>query len=176
MRAKVAKREEHVVMIGKGVGCLHCGVEEALPYPCRLEVLDAVGKAFTREHRACKPSESGAARFKFMSPEEWLDSWDRGTSSETLYVALTGAPLEGHDRHGVPIDPADFGRCHRLLAVAPDWRARLNKPGTVRILEALCPGWARLVARWDDLERLYEEESPSGSAPKLYALLKELAS
>lgn len=34
--------------------------------------------------------------------------------------------------------------------------------------------WARLAERWPDLEALFMEEKPSGQAPKLYRLMKEL--
>jgi hypothetical protein len=149
------KGAEHCVMGGAGVRCLNCGEEQAIPYPCALQIVSAVCEAFEKMHRRCKPGEAGAARFKYASVDEWLGSWDTGISSRTIYHVLRGTPWSGPFRPDVPHDPADFGRCYRLLKVAPpEWRANL--------------------ARWDDLTRLYEEEEPTGKAPKLYALMREL--
>lgn len=71
---------------------------------------------------------------------------------------------------GVPRDPADFGRCYRLLAKLPKWRALLPE------VAKRYPEWSRLVDRWGELTKLYEEELPTGSAPKLWALLEKLTS
>lgn len=169
---KAKKSAPHVVMGGKGVRCLNCGTEEDAHFPVRLEVLKAIGNAFEKEHAHCEPSEAGAARLAFKTPAEWLDSWDTGVSSKTIWWVMTGlnpgfgSPLGcGPD---VPHDPDDFGRCYRLLAAFPDWRARLPE------VSARFPAWSRLVAHWADLEKLYEEEFPTGGAPKLYDLVQKL--
>lgn len=162
------KSDEHVVAGGKGYRCLHCGTEQAMAFPVDLTVYAAAGKAFVRVHRACKPSEAGAARFIYSNPEEWLRSWDTGTSSLTIFCAFTGRHEFGPGvGPNVPHDPADFGRCYRLLKVAPpEWRAGLQ-----RVAERF-PQWAPLVARWGELEALYEEELPTGKAPRLYARMR----
>jgi hypothetical protein len=166
---KRKKGAEHCVMGGAGVRCLNCGEEQAIPYPCALQIAAAVCETFEKMHRQCKPSEAGAARFKYADVGAWLASWDTGISSKTIYHVLRGTPWSGPFRPDVPHDPDDFGRCYRLLKVAPpEWRANL-----ARVAERF-PAWAPLVARWDDLTRLYEEEEPTGKAPKLYALMREL--
>lgn len=67
-----------------------------------------------------------------------------------------------------PRDPSDFRRCMGLLEAVPDMRKHLSAMAKVSAV------WAALVARWDELERLYAEESPSGRCPKMYALMREL--
>lgn len=163
------KDASHVVPGGEGFRCLNCGQEQAMAFPISIPVWTAAAKAFDKMHRRCEPSEAGAARFRYATPEEWLRSWDTGTSALTLYGVLSRTPCEGASRPDVPHDPADFGRCHRLLKVAPpSWRADL-----ARVAERH-PAWKPLVERWDDLERLYEEELPAGEAPRLFALMREL--
>ena len=39
---------------------------------------------------------------------------------------------------------------------------------------AAYPEWAPLVAVWDELTALYEEELPSGRCPKLYDRMQQL--
>ena len=99
----------------------------------------------------------------------WLRSPDTGVSSKTIFSVLS----EKHGRvaairTGVPHDPADFGRCHRLLNLIPGWRERLPE------VAAAYPEWSALVREWDTLTKLYEEELPSGSCPKLYAAMQPL--
>ena len=97
----------------------------------------------------------------------WMINGDTGTSSETIWHVMTGAPVKWC---GVPLDPADFGRCYRLLKVMPSWKARMPE------VAARFRSWAPLVEAWDELTALYEEEVPNhrGLAPKLYARMSEL--
>ena len=99
----------------------------------------------------------------------WLMGPDKGTSSLAIFAAMTGTDTpDGFSSPGIPHDPSDFGRCHRLLQHFPEWRRRM--PDVARRF----PGWAPLVAVWDELTALYEEELPTGAFPKLYARLREL--
>ncbi|HMI93818.1 MAG TPA: hypothetical protein VK509_20735 [Polyangiales bacterium] len=106
------------------------------------------------------------------SPEDiWLAGGDTGRSSKTIWKVMTGGAVGSPDwRPGIPLDPADFGRCHRLLEQFPAWRARLPE------VAAKHPEWTRLVEAWDELSALYVEEYPTGRAPKLYARMQELTS
>lgn len=102
----------------------------------------------------------------------WLNGADTGTSSLAIFAVCSerGGLAFGH-RGALgdpPWDPSDFGRCHRLLERFPAWRSRLSE------VASRFPAWRRLVPAWDELEALYREEEPSGTAPKLYALLKKL--
>lgn len=172
MKTKKANAVPHVIAGGKGFRCLNCGVEEDAHHPVRLDVWAVHGRAFERDHKRCKPSEAGKKRFEFKTPDEWLDSWDTGISSKSIFWVMTGRnPGFGYGDTGspdVPHDPTDFGRCHRLLKAFPEWRGRLGE------VSKRFTSWETLVSRWDDLEALYEEEFPTGSAPKLYALMQSL--
>lgn len=105
----------------------------------------------------------------------WLASGRRGLSSETLFTFCTGVDATGDWGHNHPHDPSDFGRCRRLLEQCPE---------LVSCLPRVCaagPEWAALVPRWDELCALMDEEAPEwrsgkGSAPKTYALMKEIFS
>ena len=103
-----------------------------------------------------KPTDEGDAM-------AWLSNGDTGISSETIWSVMTGHPVR---RKGWPSDPSDFGRCYRLLKVMPSWRARL---GEVAAAFPSTP-WVSLIARWDDVEKLYlwqlEAERANESVPK----------
>lgn len=83
-----------------------------------------------------------------MTPIDWMMSGDTGISSETILSVLTGnrAP----QWTDTPRDPADFGRCYRLLANFPGWRERMPE------VAAKYPKWGPMAAAWDELTRLYE--------------------
>ncbi len=112
-----------------------------------------------------------------MGIEKWLASDDTGMSSLAMARHLCKA-VGGHQPHirkprysdgdEYPSDPSDIGRCIRLLEAVPALREHLPKMAEVS------PVWAAYVARWDEMETLYREEFPSGSAPKLYDLMQEI--
>ena len=161
MKAKVS----HAVMGNNSMRCLNCGCEQAIPMPVSIRMMTAMCGAFTEDHADCKQSAAGRARFEYTTPEAWLRSWDTGASSLTIFnfmrVGVTA-------RAAIPYDPADFGRCYRLLKAFPDWRVRMSEMGE-RI-----PEWKELATHWDELERLFEEESANGDCPKLYKRLGEI--
>lgn len=101
---------------------------------------------------------------------KWLIGGDTGISSETIWSVMTGLPTAGATQwhRWTPGDPSDFGRCHRLLQRFPEWRGRLAE------VADQYPHWRPMVERWAEMEVLYEEERPTGSAPKLFALMCEL--
>jgi hypothetical protein len=98
----------------------------------------------------------------------WIRGHDIGISSETIWEYMTGLPLYTLHGRSVPLDPDDFGRCYRLLKLAPAWVERLPE------LAARYPEWGPMVREWARMTALYEEEAPSGRCPKLYALMDEL--
>ncbi len=169
----VSRREDrapaHTGLGGKGFRCHNCGVEQEMAWPVSLVILTAAGRAFEKTHARCEPSERGRARFRFTTPEEWRESWDTGISSATIWsVAMDRRAFSDLPIGDVPKDPDDFGRCYRLLRAFPEWRAKLPQ------VADRYPAWKPLVERWDELTRLYEEELPTGRAPRLFALLQEL--
>jgi len=100
---------------------------------------------------------------------DWIQGDDTGTSSKAIYYHMTTGRAKRETGFGnYPYDPSDFGRCYRLLQLAPEWRARLPE------MAAYGKQWAALAAAWDTLTELYEKELPNGTAPKLYDKMKEL--
>ena len=176
-------KPEHVILVdGGGVFCRHCGANYAPAIPAPINILTATYAAFDKTHRGCKldatrgvacsfcfrfgHDEAGCTRVDYQGDAHaWLRGPDTGLSSKTIWRFMMG--VKYGDRDSYPYDPADFGRCYRLLKAFPEWRARIGEMATVA-------GWRLLVEHWDELERLYEEEFPSGRAPKLYARMREL--
>lgn len=158
---------KHVFFGEREIRCHHCGARETVfPIPLskkRIAAFTLTCEAFSEEHKKCEPGAPQA-----MTPAAWLDGPDTGTSSKTIFAVMTGRVLSNDFRPATPRDPADFGRCHRLLALFPEWRTRLGE------VAAKHPEWAPLVAVWPELETLFEEESPSGKAPRLYARMRML--
>lgn len=112
----------------------------------RLEVLTAP----LRKQLARIAEGSDEALEKYYA---WAHGPDSGTSSKAMVQAITGARLVAEsERARTPSDPDDFGRCSRVLERFPELRAQLQKAA------ALSPGWAALVAAWDELEQLYARE------------------
>lgn len=98
----------------------------------------------------------------------WLANGDRGLSSEAIAHRLFGFPVAPINAVVTPRDPSDFARCQKLLDSVPEAAERLDEMRSVSVK------WAGLVDHWNSLARLYREEAPSGTAPKLYAALKAL--
>jgi hypothetical protein len=109
----------------------------------------------------------------------WLHNGDTGVSSLTLWHAVMLkdprpfiGPTPGQSLGGIPGDAEDFGRCYRMLQVETD-KTKVAA-GLLTVAKAY-DRWAPIAQAWDELTVLYEEEEPTGQAPKLCARLKELA-
>lgn len=99
----------------------------------------------------------------------WLVSSDTGISSRTIVAWMEREQLVLTMKRGDhPHDPADLGRCIRLLDIEPKYRDRIGE------MAGLSSEWAALAAHWSELESLYREEEPTGHAAKCYARMKEL--
>lgn len=101
---------------------------------------------------------------------EWLLSDDTGDSSKSIcrHMMLN----EGCGPFSYPSDPADLGRCLRLLARIPEWEDRIGE------MTQNGPGWAGQVAVWWELEKTMRDEvgidwSKGQSAPITYAAMKK---
>lgn len=98
---------------------------------------------------------------------KWLSGSDTGQSSKAIaYAALGGDPSDGANRY--PSDGSDFGRCHRLLALAPEARTGLTALTTFG-----GPCWAALGARWDEIAAVYEADL-SAKTDATYELMKAI--
>lgn len=111
------------------------------------------------------------------SAVEWLASGERGTSSECIFYVMTGMPVGSYRCSTAhPSDPDDFKRCEKLLRKVPEFLSRFDE------MRVVSPVWDKLVTNWNRIACLIEEEAPGvlsgefrhGSAPKTYALMKEL--
>lgn len=184
---KSGKRDDHMVFKAPNIiACLHCGQSYGMNLPAPVELVSAMSAAFIKSHRTCKKSDKGTAcshcfTFGHATAEcpstkyrgnwgSWLNGPDTGASSITICWVLSGnafvrpSVIQGN----YPYDPDDFGRCHRLLHAIPGWRPRIIEVGV------LSAEWKALAENWDELERLYLEELPTGECPKLYARMRAL--
>ncbi len=102
----------------------------------------------------------------------WYASGDTGISSIALCHRLTGyLATDSWKYNSEPSDGDDFGGCVRMLAAIPGLRARLAEAVD------LSPEWARLIARWDEIEALHRAEQvalPGKWSRKTYALMSEI--
>lgn len=97
----------------------------------------------------------------------WFLSGDTGVSSQTIVAAAYGVPTKIY-RGDAPHDPADFGRCYRLLRRYPMLRA-LAFPSLARRAE-----WKWIVRCWDDLEKVYRRDLPTGRSHELFCIIQAL--
>jgi hypothetical protein len=108
-----------------------------------------------------------------LRKDEWLNTGERGTSSETIFEVMADHAL-GMKNWGwsTPQDPSDFYRCYTLLQLFPEWKSELHKVADKH------PNWKPIIDNWDELCYLLEEElqRADGKAPKLYRRLTELNS
>lgn len=101
--------------------------------------------------------------------QDWLNSHDTGISSESIFYYMALGLEVGFG----PSDPADLGRCIRLLDRFPEWKPRLPEM-------TKCKGWQPIIERWDEIVSCFEEEAGNAikdrwgdwSAPKTYAMMK----
>ncbi len=150
------------------VRCTDCGVEQAVAMPCSMNVYTAIFEAFEKDHGECELTDAGRARYEYSDPHEWVRSWDTGRSALVIYRVAIGVSLTYGDAD-LPHDPADFGRCARLLAVCQNPRDVL---AAIRLRHK---NWIPLIDAWPELTVLYEEAVESGDpTPKLYRRMQEL--
>lgn len=110
--------------------------------------------AWEEMHLDCEPVWKEPKPDMASSEDEriffWMSYGEHGASSE--FMAWT---LQDHKQHpfaepAMPYDPDDFGRCHKLLAMVPEFRARMDR------LKECGPEWAALVDHWDELTAMHE--------------------
>ena len=154
-----------LVMAGGGARCLRCGKIELMQLPMPMEAFGPWCEYAGAVHASCK--DTGRIDVPPKSVKEWIAGPDTGTSSKAIYRHMQGLPP---DDAGYPRDPSDFGRCYRLLALAPEWRGRIKE------MARYGREWRSLSFAWDELTALWEKESVGKLAPKLYARMHELHS
>lgn len=125
--------------------CTRCGEGCEIKLPARMDFIAGAMKEFVKAHRNCR--DVGYKEPTPTTPQEWRAGRDTGISSCTIYAVMTNTFLNAA---GTPHDAADFGRCHRLLKLFPEWRSRLPQ------VSARFSKWTPIVADWKRLESLYE--------------------
>lgn len=134
-------------------------------------------EALAAVRKKLAPGSTAAARRKDLARSDaaiqWLANGERGNSSETIFTHLTGVTANLGSRNSHPRDPADLRRCRLLLeqvpALEPEFRKRMGR----------LKNWKALIAEWDNVCKLMDEETPNwregvGRASKTYAFMKSL--
>jgi hypothetical protein len=171
----MANRETPWIVAGGKIGeighCERCGEGLELGGPQRLEIVTAAMNAFVGIHKNC--SDTGRVEPKAFTPREWLMGRDTGISSRTIYsVMMNQVPsfpvVQGY--YNVPHDPDDFGRCHRLLVLFPEWRQRLPE-----VVDRF-PEWGPMVREWDQLTKMFTTgfNAAGSDGGKMYKLMRQL--
>lgn len=91
--------------------------------------------------------------------QRWWHGLDVGTSSSAMFAVLCpDAALAMCAREygdgSTPRDSDDLGRCLRLLAAFPEFRARL--PDVAAAYP--CSAWPKIIAQWEQLETANPDE------------------
>ena len=91
-----------------------------------------------------------------MTLNEWVVLGDVGTSSKTMWAAITGAVTNGSKggHFDVPYDWDDFSRCYKLVRDCHLLNDDLQKVSNV------FPWWKPFIDNWGKLCNMYESGSP----------------
>lgn len=103
----------------------------------------------------------------------WFATGRVGLSSKSMALAVLDYPNDPQWGVQYPCDPDDLNRCLLLMEAAPEIREHMDK------VAALSERWARLVARWDELEKSFLDEvglnwTKGERAPRTYKLMREI--
>lgn len=94
-----------------------------------------------------------------MGLTAWLASDDVGMSSKFMASVLSG---QFHSEFAIPYDPADFGRCVRMIQAVPELEQHFDK-----MLEH-GPMWKAVVGNWASWSKMLEDEQYE----ELYQLMR----
>lgn len=97
----------------------------------------------------------------------WLASGDTGSSSEAIVYHMLGLESDAD----YPFDPADLGRCLRMLELFPEWKPRISE------MSAYPHGWPALIPIWNKIAAMMADEvgidwSKGRRAPRTYAAMR----
>ena len=106
-----------------------------------------------------------------MSFIAWFGSDDTGASSKWLASILSGNKPSSV---AYPYDPSDFVRCYRMLNCVDGAKELFEIQKD--LISSKCNVWRNYLENWNDLEKLWEQESPNNKCPKLYELMQKLQS
>lgn len=91
-----------------------------------------------------------------MTVLSWVVLGETGTSSKTMWAAITGAVSDGDKgwNFDVPCDTDDFSRCYKLYKECNLTKSDLQKVSTV------FPWWKPFIDNWETLCTMYESRTP----------------
>lgn len=98
----------------------------------------------------------------------WIIGPDTGTSSKALWSHMVTGSVPSGAPGDPPHDVDDFGRCHRLLSIAPQWFPRLGE------MAVYGEEWRVLAENWQELGRLYQAWWAVRDNPSQYAFQDRL--
>ena len=107
----------------------------------------------------------------------WIASGDTGTSSKAIMLWFSAGVVDGTWGASTPSDPADLGRCLRLLERFPEWKPRMAEMAGAGGL------WPTFSKRWSEIEACFIAECGGElpgrndcgwSCPKTYDLMKRV--
>lgn len=101
---------------------------------------------------------------------KWLGSSDTGMSSKALAFEFMNN-VEYEDADFAPVDPADLGRCLRLIDKVPEVRKCVDS------LATKYKAWAKIAPVWDKIAESMRDEvgidwSKGRSAPITYKMMR----
>ncbi|WP_124829234.1 MULTISPECIES: hypothetical protein [unclassified Burkholderia] len=97
----------------------------------------------------------------------WYIAGDTGVSSESMVAVVARAKSLAHELDA-PYDPADFGRCYRLVKAVPEIRGRFSD------IAAAIPTFKGILDNWNQLVAIYERDLPTGKSTELHQRIRQL--
>lgn len=114
----------------------------------------AMAEAWEKMHANCEPVWEEPKPDMASSEDEriffWMSYGEHGQSSKYMAWKLQNSRTHPYAEPARPYDPDDFGRCHKLLAMVPEFRGRMER------MKECGPEWSDLVDHWDELTAMYE--------------------
>lgn len=100
---------------------------------------------------------------------KWMAGNDTGMSSKAIALHMTTGDCDG----SYPFDPADLGRCLRLLERFPDWKPRIVEMSVYGAV------WSAYTERWSEIAKCMADEvgidwSKGRKAIQTYDLMQEI--
>jgi hypothetical protein len=162
------KIPDWLVLGDSGMRCLRCGKDEKMPQPMPAMAFTSWAEYQGALHQGCK--DTGRVDFVATSVGGWIHGHDTGISSKAIWLHMMGMPRERVVFGDYPLDPSDFGRCYRLLALEPSWRGRIGE------MAQYSQAWSALAGAWDELTAMYEAAlaDEKKQAPVMYGRMRAL--
>lgn len=179
-------KSPHCVIRNSNLFCTHCGQEHIINYPMEVSKVTSAMDSFCTLHKDCEKTwRQPEADLTQSIPERavwWVVHGEHGTSAKTIWNVLSQGKMSNvkmdyeylkrvilpPSQYGHPDDPSAFHRCYLLLKAIPEWRSELHK------LSKVSPVWEKVVANWDKLSEMLEEQIQTDGVNGMYDFMKTL--